>query len=62
LESRAKQRIYDRVISNDQEAVKEIFKVLNDQGNANQNDTETLRPHLTQVRMAKIKNSGDSRC
>jgi hypothetical protein len=36
-----------------------MFNILNHQGNANQT---TLRFHLTPVRMAKIKNSGDSRC
>jgi hypothetical protein len=36
-----------------------MFNILNHQGNANQT---TLRCHLTPVRMAKIKNSGDSRC
>jgi hypothetical protein len=33
-----------------------MFNILNHQGNA------TLRFHLTPVRMAKIKNSGGSRC
>jgi hypothetical protein len=36
-----------------------MFHILNHQGNANQNVPEI---HLTPVRMAKIKNSGDSRC
>ena len=36
-----------------------MFNILNHQRNANQ---ITLRFHLTLVRMAKIKNSGDSRC
>jgi hypothetical protein len=36
-----------------------MFSILNHQGNANQT---TLRFHLTPVRMAKMKNSGDSRC
>jgi hypothetical protein len=39
--------------------LKKKFNILNHQGNANQT---TLRFHLTPVRMAKIKNSGDSRC
>jgi hypothetical protein len=34
-----------------------MYNILNHQGNANQT---TLRFHLTPVRMAKIKNSGDS--
>jgi hypothetical protein len=36
--------------------LKKMFSILNHQGNANQNNPETP------VRMAKIKNSGDSRC
>jgi hypothetical protein len=36
-----------------------MFNILNHQRNANQNNPEM---HLTSVRMAKIKNSGDSRC
>jgi hypothetical protein len=36
-----------------------MFNTLNHQGNANQT---TLRFHLTPVRMAKMKNSRDSRC
>jgi hypothetical protein len=39
--------------------LKKIFKILNYQGNTNQ---ATLRFHLIPVRMAKIKNSGDSTC
>jgi hypothetical protein len=35
-----------------------MFNILNRQGNANQ---MTLRFHFTPIRMAKIKNSGDSR-
>jgi hypothetical protein len=34
-----------------------MFNILNHQGNANQNN-----PEIPPVRMAKIKNSGDSRC
>jgi hypothetical protein len=34
-----------------------MFKVLSDQGNANQNDTE-----IPPITMAKIKNSSDSTC
>jgi hypothetical protein len=37
LGHRAKQRIHNKGISNNQEALKEIFKVLSHQGNANQN-------------------------
>ena len=36
-----------------------MFSILNHQGNASK---ATLRFHLTPVRMAKIKNSGESRC
>jgi hypothetical protein len=36
-----------------------MFNITNHQGNANQT---TLRLHLTPVRMAKIKYTGDSRC
>jgi hypothetical protein len=36
-----------------------MFNILRHQGNANQNN---LRSHLIPVKMAKIKNSGDSRC
>jgi hypothetical protein len=39
--------------------LKKIFNIVNHQGNAIKT---TLRFHLTPVRMAKIKNSGDSRC
>ena len=35
---RTKQRILNRGISNEQEALKEMFKVLSHQGNASQND------------------------
>jgi hypothetical protein len=46
---------HNRRISSDQEALKELFKVLSHQRMA-------LRFHLIQIRMAKIKISGDSRC
>ena len=36
----AKQRILSKGISNDQEALKESFNILNHQGNANKNDPE----------------------
>jgi hypothetical protein len=49
---RAKQRIIDRGISNDQEAHKEMFSVLSHQENANQNNSEFP---FTPIRMAKIK-------
>jgi hypothetical protein len=39
--------------------LKNMFNILNHQGNANQ---KTVRFNLTPVRMAKIKNSCDSRC
>jgi hypothetical protein len=40
-------------------AEKHVKKKVQHQGNANQNN---LRSYLTPVRMAKIKNSDDSRC
>jgi hypothetical protein len=39
--------------------LKKMFNILNHQRNANQ---ATLRFHLIPVRMAKIKNSSESRC
>jgi hypothetical protein len=45
---RAKHRILNREISSGLYAPKEIFNILNHQGNANQND-------LTQIRIAKFK-------
>ena len=39
------------------EAPKEMFKILSNQRNSNQND-----PDFTPIRMAKIKISGDSTC
>jgi hypothetical protein len=44
---RDKQRIHNRVISNGKEALKEVFKVLSDQGNANQNNPE-IPPYTNQ--------------
>jgi hypothetical protein len=38
--SSAKQKIFKRGISNGQEALKEMFTILNHQGNANQIDSE----------------------
>ena len=43
----AKQRILQKEISNGQEILKEIFKVLSHQGNANQNDPE-IPPYTNQ--------------
>ena len=40
MEFRAKQKILKREISNGQEALKEMFKVLSHQGNANHNNSE----------------------
>ena len=37
---RTKQRIHNRGVLNGQEALKEMFKVLSHQGNANQNNPE----------------------
>jgi hypothetical protein len=56
---RDKQRIHNRGLSSGQEALKKMFKVLSDQGNAIK---PTLRFYLTLVRMARVKNSGDSIC
>ena len=42
-----KQRTHNRGISNGQEALNELFKILSDQGNANQNDPE-IPPHTNQ--------------
>ena len=39
---KAKQKILNRGIPNGQEALKEMFKVLSNQGNENQNDPEIL--------------------
>jgi hypothetical protein len=44
---RAKQRIHNRRILNGREALKEMFKILNHQGNANQNDPE-ITPYTNQ--------------
>ena len=41
------QRIHKRGILNSREALKELFKVLSGQGNANQNDPEIL-PYTNQ--------------
>ena len=54
---RAKQEILNRGISNGTEALKETFKGLSNQGNANK---MTLGFHLILIRIAKIKNPGDS--
>ena len=42
MECRAKQKILKREISNGQEALKEMVKVLSHQGNANHNNSEVL--------------------
>ena len=47
MEYRGKQRIHNRRISNGLEVLKEMFKVLSHQGNANQNDPE-IPPHTNQ--------------
>ena len=44
---RTKQRIHNRGISNGWEALKEIFEVLSDQRNANQNEPE-IQPYINQ--------------
>jgi hypothetical protein len=41
MEYRAKQIFHNRHILNGPEAVKEMFSILNQQGNANQNNPET---------------------
>jgi hypothetical protein len=57
---RDKQRILNKGISNDGEALKDMFKtflVIREM-----KIKMTLRFHLTPIRMAKIKNSRDSKC
>jgi hypothetical protein len=44
---RAKQRVHNRKISNDQEALEEMFNVLSHQGNASQNNPE-IPPYTNQ--------------
>jgi len=56
---RTKQTIFNWGILNRQEAPKEMFNIISLQENANQNNPDIL---LTPIRMAKIKNSGSSRC
>jgi hypothetical protein len=56
---RTKPRIQNGGISNGWEAPKEMFIVLSDQRNANQNDPE-IQP--TPIKMANIKTSGDNTC
>ena len=47
IEYRAKQRIFNTKISNSLEVLKEIFKILCHQRNANQNNSE-IPPHSNQ--------------
>jgi hypothetical protein len=47
MEYRTKLRIHNLVISNGWETPKEMFKVLSDQRNANQNNPE-IPPHTSQ--------------
>jgi hypothetical protein len=56
---RAKQRILNWGILNAWEAPRKMFNIHNHQRNANQNNPEIP---LYTSQMAKIKNSGDSRC
>ena len=56
---RAEQRILTQGIPNGREAPEKMFNILN---HREMQIKTTLRFHLTPVRMAKIKNSGDSRC
>jgi hypothetical protein len=56
---RAKQRIHNRGILNGQEVLKEMFKIINHQGNEIKT---TLRLHLAPIRMDKSKTSGDNAC
>jgi len=56
---RAKQRIHSWGMPNGWETPKEMFNIFSHKGNANQNNPEFS---LTPVRMAMIKNSGDSKC
>ena len=52
-----KQRIINRRMSNDQEALEEILKALGQQENGT-----TVRVHLTNIIIATIKNSIDTTC
>jgi hypothetical protein len=52
-------RILNRRISNGQEALKEIFKLISHLKNENQNDPEIVL-HLSE--WLKFKNSSDSTC
>jgi hypothetical protein len=52
-------RIVNKGISNCQEELREMFKILNHHGSEIK---MTLRFHLRPVRMAKIKNSRNSIC
>ena len=56
---RAKQRIHKRRLSKGQKALKEMFKILSHQGNANQDHME-IPPHTNQN--GQYKNLSDSRC
>jgi hypothetical protein len=56
---RAKQRILNWGIAKGWEALEKMFNILNIR---EMQIKTTLRFHLTPVRMARIKNSGDSRC
>jgi hypothetical protein len=57
---KAKQGIFNREISNSQEALKEMFNVINHQGNANQSNFERVALHLTPIRMTEIKTDGSA--
>jgi hypothetical protein len=57
MKYRIKQRIHNRGISNDWEALKALFQVLSYHGNEIK---ITQRFHLISIRMSKIKTSGDS--
>jgi hypothetical protein len=50
----AKQRILNRVISNDREALKEMFNIPNHQGNAKENKLE-IPPYTNQWLRSNLK-------
>ena len=56
---KAQQRILNRRIPNGQEQLKETFKILSQQGNANQNNSEI--PFFI-GRMVKTENSSNNTC
>ena len=52
---RSKQRILIRGISNGQEGFKEMFNILSQQGNANQNDSRILTEKKAKINKKQSK-------